>query len=310
MIKDFAEASRATMAFLRERCGFQLWMVTRAAGEDWIVLHAEDHGYGVRAGQVYRWSDSFCSRMVRGLGPRVAPDSAQVEVYAAAPIGRLVDIGAYIGIPLTRADGSLFGTLCAIDPQAQPPAIVAEQPMVELLAAMLSALLAAELAAAEATRRAERAEADATRDGLTGLYNRRGWDLLMQREELRCQRYGHPACVVSIDLDELKLTNDRHGHAAGDVLLVRAGEALRQVTRASDVAARLGGDEFAVLSIECDIDGVQVMAGRLRGSLAAFGVQASLGICMRGPEMTLHQAFLQADAEMYQAKRNRKLMGG
>jgi len=310
MVKDFAEASRATMAFLRERCGFQLWMVTRAEGEDWIVLHAEDHGYGVRAGQVYRWSDSFCSRMVRGLGPRVAPDSAQVEVYAGAPIGRLVDIGAYIGIPLTRADGSLFGTLCAIDPHAQPAAIVAEQPMLELLAAMLSALLAAELAAAEATRRAERAEADATRDSLTGLYNRRGWDLLVQREELRCQRYGHPACVVSIDLDGLKLTNDRHGHAAGDVLLVRAGEALRQVSRASDVAARLGGDEFAVLSIECDIDGVQRMAARLRASLADFGVQASLGVCMRGPEMTLQQAFQQADAEMYQVKRNRKLMGG
>ncbi|WP_295994039.1 hypothetical protein [Rugamonas sp.] len=106
MIKDFAEASRATMAFLRERCGFQLWMVTRAEGEDWIVLHADDHGYGVRAGQVYRWTDSFCSRMVRGLGPRVAPDSARVDSYAAAPIGRLVDIGAYIGIPLTRADGA------------------------------------------------------------------------------------------------------------------------------------------------------------------------------------------------------------
>ena len=298
------------MAFLRERCGFQLWMVTRAEGEDWIVLHADDHGYGIRAGQVCRWADTFCSRMVSGLGPRVAPDAAQVAAYAAAPIGRLIDTGAYIGVPLTRADGSLFGTLCAIDPQPQPPAIAAEQPMLELMAAMLSALLAAELEAAEATRRAERAEADATRDSLTGLYNRRGWDLLMRREELRCQRYGHSACVVSIDLDELKLTNDRHGHAAGDVLLARAGEALRQVSRASDVAARLGGDEFAVLSIECDIDGAQIMAQRLRDSLADFGVRASLGMCMRGPEMTLQQAFVQADAEMYRVKRHRKLLGG
>ncbi|WP_295994038.1 GGDEF domain-containing protein [Rugamonas sp.] len=181
--------------------------------------------------------------------------------------------------------------------------------MLELMAALLSALLNAELVAAEATRRAERAEADATRDGLTGLYNRRGWDLLMQREELRCQRYGHPACVVSIDLDGLKLTNDRHGHAAGDVLLVRAGEALRQATRASDVAARLGGDEFALLSVECDIDDARNMAARLRTSLADFGVQASLGVATRGPEMTLYQAFELADADMYQAKRHGKLLG-
>ncbi|MBJ7312668.1 sensor domain-containing diguanylate cyclase [Rugamonas sp. CCM 8940] len=307
MIKDFASASQEAMTFLRERFGFQLWMVTRAEADDWIVLHAEDHGYGVRAGQVFRWTDSFCSRMVRGLGPRVAPDASQVAVYQAAPIGQLVEIGAYIGIPLTRADGSLFGTLCAIDPQVQPEALTGQLPLFELLAGMLSALLATELQAAEAIRRAERAEAEATRDSLTGLYNRRGWDLLLQREEERCLRYGHPACVISIDLDELKLTNDRHGHAAGDMLLMRTGEALQQVIRATDVAARLGGDEFAVLSIECD--DASHLVTRLGDKLEASGVKASIGVAARRTDLSLQQAFEQADAEMYQAKRRRKQQG-
>ena len=308
MIKDFASASRQTMRFLRQRFGFQLWMVTRAEGEDWIVLHAEDHGYGVRAGQVLRWSDSFCSRMMRGLGPRIAPDCGQVAVYQTAPIAQLVKIGAYIGVPLTRADGSLFGTLCAFDPLPQPAAITQELALLELMAGVLSALLATELQAAEAVRRAERAEAEATRDSLTGLYNRRGWDLLLRREEERCLRYGHPACVISIDLDELKLTNDREGHAAGDMLLMRTGEALRQVIRATDVAARLGGDEFAVLSIECD-DASQLLA-RLRDKLAAGGVKASTGTAARRADLSLQQAFEQADAQMYLAKRQRKQQGG
>jgi GAF domain-containing protein len=228
MINDFASASKACMEFLHERLGFQLWMVTRTEGDDWIVLSADDHGYGIKQGQVFRWSDSCCSRMVRGLGPNVAPDSRAVDAYATAPIAQQLQVGAYVGLPLLRADGSLFGTLCAMDPRPQPAEIIKEQAMLQLMVDMLSGLLNAELAAADARRRAERAELEATRDELTGLYNRRGWSMLLSREEERCARYGHPACVVSIDLDELKLTNDTQGHGAGDALLVRAAQSWRR----------------------------------------------------------------------------------
>ncbi len=308
MINDFASASKACMEFLRQRLGFQLWMVTRTEGDDWIVLSADDQGYGVKPGQVFRWSDSFCSRMVQGLGPHVAPDCRQVEAYATAPIAQQVDVGAYVGLPLRRADGSLFGTLCAIDPHPQPPGIVQEQPMLQLMVEMLSGLLNAELAAADARRRAERAELEATRDELTGLYNRRGWSMLLSREEERCARYGHPACVVSIDLDELKLTNDTQGHAAGDALLVRAAQVLASLTRSSDVIARLGGDEFAMLLVECDYYDAQVLLQRMQAKMALHDVKASTGMAMRKPGYDLHEAFALADAEMYRSKRSRKLL--
>src|SRR5262249_31950836 len=141
-----------------------------------IVLQTEDHGYGVTEGSVFRWADSFCSRMVRGEGPCVAPRSAEVPSYAAAPIGQQVAIGAYVGIPLSRDDGSLFGTLCAIHPHPQPESVRDELPLVELLGRMLCTVLANELRAAEQARLAERAQADALTDSLTGLFNRRGWD--------------------------------------------------------------------------------------------------------------------------------------
>jgi len=111
---NFEEAVQAVLESLHERLGFQLWMFTRVEGEDWIVLEAVDYGYSVKSGNVFHWSDSFCSRMVRGEGPRVAPNSQQIQAYVEAPIGQQVDISAYIGIPLCHADGTLFGTLVVI----------------------------------------------------------------------------------------------------------------------------------------------------------------------------------------------------
>ena len=232
LFADFDTAARAVLSFLYRRMGFGLWMVTRTEGDDWIVLQAEDHGYDVKEGTVFRWADSFCSRMVDGLGPRIAPSSDAVPAYASAPIGQQVKIGAYVGVPLRGPEGALFGTLCAIDPQMQPAAIVHEQELVEMMAGLLSSLLQAELRLVNEARRAERAESEALTDGLTGLYNRRGWVNLLAAEEGRCRRYGHPASIIAIDLDGLKAINDTYGHLKGDELLARAGSVIRGTARA------------------------------------------------------------------------------
>lgn len=302
-VHDFESAGRAVLAFLHKRLGFGLWMVTRTLGNDWIVLQSEDHGYGVASGTVLRWADSFCSEMVKGNGPRVAPDSDLVPAYAAAPIGRQVDIGAYVGVPLNTVDGGLFGTLCAIDPSPQPEGIAEEQELVELLAELLSSVLQSDLKAAEAVRKAERLELEAQTDSMTGLFNRRAWDQLLAKEEARCRRYGHSAAVLMIDLDGLKQVNDTHGHNAGDELIVRAANALRAARRHADVVARLGGDEFAILAVECDQAGAEVIAQRVQIELGYANVAASVGTALRGYEAGLREAVLQEDRLMYQEKR-------
>ena len=138
---DLAEVSSAVLRYLYNRVGFSLWMVTQAESDDWIILHALDRFYGMKAGSVYRWSDSFCSRMVSGEGPRLAPASDEVEAYRTAPIGKQLSIGAYVGVPIEREDGSLFGTLCAIDPSPQPEASPEELETVELVARLLGRVL-------------------------------------------------------------------------------------------------------------------------------------------------------------------------
>jgi diguanylate cyclase len=303
--ENFEAAGQAVLAFLHQRFGFDLWMVTRTEGDDWIVLQSEDHGYGVKPGAVFSWADSFCSEMVKGNGPRVAPDSDSVPAYAEAPIGRQVAIKAYVGVPLMDANGGLFGTLCAIDPSPQPEAIVQDQPLIELLAALLSTVLQSELKAAHEARRSERLELEAQTDSLTQLYNRRAWDRLLSKEEERCRRYGYPATVLCIDLDELKRVNDTQGHAAGDALIARAADALRAAAREVDIVARMGGDEFGVIGVECDAEGAAALLGRIRKALADFDVKASVGLAARHPATGLQGAWEAADRLMYAEKRSR-----
>jgi diguanylate cyclase len=305
MPPDFEQAGRAVLEFLHRRIGFQLWMLTRVEGEDWIVLQSSDRGYGVRPGRVFRWSDSLCCQMVKGDGPRIAPDTAAVPAYAAASIGHEIQIGAYIGAPLTNGDGSLFGTLCGIDPRRQPAEIVKECDLIDLIASLLSSIVHSELRATEEFRRRERLEVEALLDPLTRLANRRAWDRLVAREEDRCRRYGHPAAVFVLDLDDLKEVNDAHGHAAGDALLERAADALREAVRESDVAARLGGDEFGIIAIECDLPGAKRLLTRIRDALDHRGVRASVGVSLRNPTRGLSRAWEDADRRMYKQKKMR-----
>ena len=306
MVHDFSSATKATLQHLRENFGFGLWMVTRTEGNDWIVLDVHDAHYGTRPGAVFKWSDSFCTHMVRGKGPRVAPRANEVQTYRDTPIASQLKIGAYVGVPLTRADGSLFGTLCAIDPEPQSDEICQAQKSIELMADLLSSLLHTELALADTIRLEERAESNTARDGLTSLYNRRGWEQLLDREEDRSRRYGNPAVVIMIDLDDLKTINDTQGHAEGDKLIKLTAETMLRVTRQNDVLARVGGDEFAILGIECSPADTEKFVNRLRAGLQAAGVLASIGYACRHPETGLRVAAREADTRMYAEKRQRR----
>ncbi|MGX5698155.1 sensor domain-containing diguanylate cyclase [Acinetobacter kookii] len=304
--RSFQEAGQAVLKFLHSRFGFNLWMITRVEGKDWIVLQSEDHGYDVQPGQVFQWADSFCFHMIAGKGPKIAPRSEDIPLYATAPINQQVSIKSYIGQPLIHEDGSLFGTLCAIDPQIKSDAIMQEVELVELFGNLLSNILQAELRQNEQIRQHERLEAEALRDGLTGLYNRRAWEKLVTTEEERCKRYGHPAAVFFIDLNDLKKVNDSLGHDRGDELIQQTANVLRNTARSNDIVARLGGDEFVILSLENDEAGAEVLLSRLMQALKQEKIAAAIGVAMRHPAQGLFKAAAEADRRMFEHKRQLK----
>lgn len=308
-LPGFDQAATVVLEYLQGTFGLGLWMVTRVAGDDWIVLSSTGSTYPVSAGDVFRWSDSFCARMVLGEGPRVAPCASAVPAYAQAPIGEQVPIGTYIGVPLTGPDGELFGTLCAIDPAPSDDALTASQPLFELQARLLSSLLSMELTSLRESRRADIAERRAAVDALTGALNRGGWDELLASEQERASRHASPTSVIVVDLDGLKVCNDVRGHAAGDALLANASRILRDSCRSGDVVARTGGDEFAVLCPETPEPVAQAVATRLQERLQQAGIEASLGVAGLDPRnRDLPAAWRRADQAMYADKGTRKVL--
>jgi two-component system, cell cycle response regulator len=101
-------------------------------------------------------------------------------------------------------------------------------------------------------------------DHLTGLANRRRFERQLDREVARTVRYGHPFCLLMLDIDQFKLVNDTHGHEAGDESLTRLGRILQEGTRGIDLAARIGGEEFGIILTETDLAGGIEVAERLR----------------------------------------------
>lgn len=101
-------------------------------------------------------------------------------------------------------------------------------------------------------------------DPLTGLLNRRGFEELFEVELARARRTERPLSVLVGDLDNFKVVNDSHGHAAGDLVLQRMSQVLDEHKRTIDTAARIGGEEFALLAPESEEHGAHALAERLR----------------------------------------------
>ncbi len=144
-------------------------------------------------------------------------------------------------------------------------------------------------------------------DGLTGLLNRRGWNECLAEEERRAQRLGHPSCVMVADLDGLKETNDRYGHAAGDDMLRRAADCILGAVRDVDKVARIGGDEFAVLGIECDENTANILTARIEAAWTSAGIHVCWGVAIRNATSGLNGAMAEADRLMYEMKAGRRI---
>ena len=145
-------------------------------------------------------------------------------------------------------------------------------------------------------------------DPLTGLFNRYHFDATMTREIARCRRYGAPLSLLLVDVDRLKLVNDRWGHHAGDQALTRVAVAIQESLRGSDIAARLGGDEFAIILPDTDAVAGLIVATRIRRSLvesASMLVTVSGGLVelpRHAMELSAAQLMLVADHALYAAK--------
>ncbi len=184
-----------------------------------------------------------------------------------------------------------------------------------VLGLLLGAVVTRAIARAETVLRdkGQRAEQAAHTDALTGLLNRRGFERERRRWRAAARR-GERHALLLLDLDRFKAVNDSAGHEAGDVLLQRLAQLLREQTRPQDLVARLGGDEFGVLLHGLDTEQGSAIAERIRSTVAGFAfdwhgrlftVGASLGVCELAADAAdadWSTAMKRADEACYAAK--------
>jgi diguanylate cyclase (GGDEF)-like protein len=237
---------------------------------------------------------SFCSHAILNDEIMHVPDARADERFVDNPLVMGgPNIHFYAGCPLRVGDHNL-GTLCVIDDK--PHEFGDEE---HKLLRDLAEMAEQELAALQT----------ATTDHLTGLSNRRGFEILARHTLNVCKRLQRPATLLYFDLNRFKWINDVLGHAEGDLALKRFAQALLAVFRDSDVIGRLGGDEFAVLLAGTPMESSHIAVARLtawlqdadRAEPRGYAIECSSGEAEfdAGQHESIEDLLADADRAMY-----------
>lgn len=155
------------------------------------------------------------------------------------------------------------------------------------------------------TRRVNKLNDEAMTDSLTGLYNRKGFNMMVSQYPST-----NDHSIIAIDIDHFKKINDKHGHAAGDAVLVTLSARLKNAVKDDDIVCRFGGEEFIIFLPDTHRDDAAIIAERLRAHINddefpyTGNVTISLGVSgLKENDYDLAQALQQADEALYQAKR-------
>ena len=252
---------------------------------------------GLSDGETKR-EHAFCDHAIRSAEPLIVPDALADPRFAGNPyVTGDPNVRFYAGIPLRSSDGHNVGTLCVVDKKPRE----LDRGQLDILNDL------ARLAADELELRAI-----ATRDVLTDASSRRDFKERGGQAVTLALRHHHPLSVVMIDLDHFKQINDKHGHAAGDAVLIGVVAVCKKLLRSSDIFGRMGGEEFAALLPHTDRTGAMASAEKMRAAIAGhrfqwgaeqFSVTASFGVASLDRSIQdLDTLLKRADQALYDAK--------
>jgi diguanylate cyclase (GGDEF)-like protein/PAS domain S-box-containing protein len=244
----------------------------------------------------------LCNTAVQGMRPLISKISNPEDILL--PLSAEIGVHSYLGVPVVFRD-HVTG-LIALYNSGERPFTEADARVAELFANQVAIAL-------DNSRRVEQMEHQAVTDQLTGLYNRRAFADMAEKEVGRARRYQRPLALILFDIDHFKNVNDTHGHLVGDQVLRILTEKVTKTTRSTDFVCRYGGEEFIVLMPEAGREEALAMAERLREMVSGITVVAaegtlsmtiSLGVAALGPgeDETLEGLIGRADKAMYEAK--------
>jgi diguanylate cyclase (GGDEF)-like protein len=215
---------------------------------------------------------------------------------------------SFVAVPIL-GDRDVLGAICVTDRRGNQAFARRDVAALRLFASGAALALERERAldSAEAYAHA------ATVDPVTGVFNRRYFQVRLDEELQRSQRHQIPLALLMIDIDDFKRVNDSHGHLAGDTILRDVGDILRRSVRVFDVCARFGGEEFVIIMPGSTSENAMRIAERIReriehyrpadSVLAMTRVTVSVGLAVSSAGSTVGQLLERADQALYEAKR-------
>jgi len=254
-------------------------------------------------GETYPLAGSrLCNMALQRKRPLISLITGPEDVLL--PLRPEQNIRSFLGVPIVFRD-SVTGLIALYNTGARA-FTEADAEVAELFASQVAIAL-------ENSRHVELMKRQAVTDELTGLYNRRAFADMGEKEVGRARRYQRPLTLILFDIDHFKNVNDSHGHLIGDHVLKVLTALVTKTTRATDLVCRYGGEEFIVLMPEAGREEGLAMAERLRQEISRMTVvteggtlslTVSLGVAelRRDEDEGLEGLITRADRAMYQAK--------
>ncbi len=158
------------------------------------------------------------------------------------------------------------------------------------------------------------AREDALSDSLTGLSNRKGFDLALAQHLAKLNDESRGICLLMADIDNFKKINDTYGHVFGDKVIQTVAEILRTNIKGSDLAARFGGEEFVIILPETPLEGACALAEKIRSTIARSrihrngqeealeSITVSFGVSRYQPSESVNDFIVRADRALYESK--------
>jgi len=277
-----------------------------AVANSGFFLHAWRRPHSLTRYRAAMWLDIVMVSMCLVADPNDVPPSA--IVYIMVVLGN----GMRYGLKLfgEAVVGSFAGAMLAVSLRFAPadgfqPGLL----FVNLFGGIILIYAYILMSRVEASRRA--LEEKSQLDALTGLINRHGLDLIVERLFAEAERTGHAFTVMFADMDNFKQVNDRYGHAEGDRVLRQFAHILKSCVRESDVAGRYGGDEFVMILPHTTPRQAERVAHRIQGKVADWAedndLQCSLSMGIgEAPTLggDLETVLRRVDEAMYAIKRD------
>ena len=203
----------------------------------------------------------LCNMAIQRKRPLVSAIADPGDILLPLPPD--LDIRSFLGVPIVFGDHAIG--LVALYNSGDRAFTEEDARVAELFASQVAIAL-------DNSRRVEQFEKLAVTDELTGLYNRRAFASMGEKEVGRARRYQRPLALILFDIDHFKDVNDSYGHLFGDHVLRVLTERVTRTTRTTDIVCRYGGEEFIVLMPEAGRDEALAMAERLRQEISGMTI--------------------------------------